>query len=642
MNGNGITGFFNDATNSLGEAMGNPVEGGGVKPPEGNPWPSSFDYNPFGQVITGDEHQSSRAGFLPPAQYKEFLNTPYVNTRSSGVAGGFLLTPTVPIEGPAPINGLHENEGYSGKDYDRPQSPGFTPLQYYRTVSPGWAGNDPEFKIKIAAGDTELRTTWETNLGNRTDMFHMGDKRMFDFKHRLDNPGTFQDASTDFVGSQGVDSKKAKFDNYKDGEYISSHDNEDPVYFGFEIELNASSSPLLNGTVEDFMGTIDNANYSEVSEKKDIIIEFKKELKRYFRIAGDLPGVDDADSFLFETDAKDKKFYINKLTGLHALNDRNAPDTHKPFVDYRKDKIGVTFFEDTTLNLGTLYSLYKSLYWSRLNGKSLIPENALRFDCKIIVSELRNLAAVKKAASGGDGGIEVLKANISRYVYHLYECQFFFEKPTHGNEIDMASSLSPTSTYDIEFDFKYSNMIFERFNPSQDKYAFIANDRYDPDGLLDGTQKGRTIPSTNFSRQPGASTTFKNIRENGAVNTSSVNEDGIDGMRQEEKDKIKNLYGRQTPPEISDATGKDTQGSGQKFLENIKTSALREAQRQLNSRFALLNNSLSKVRESFGLTSQMSAPRNVYDSRNTGAGSFFFDVQNSLRDFGGDALGGLL
>ena len=644
MIGNGITGFFNDATNGLGEAFGNPVEGGGVKPPEGNPWPSSFDYNPFGQVLTGDEYQSSRAGFLPPEQYKELLNVPFVNTRTSGVAGGFFLAPTAPIQGPAPINGLYENEGYSGKDYDRPQFAGFTPLQYYRTVSPGWAGGDPEFKIQIAQGDAELRTTKEAHDQNKGDINNMKDTRLSDFKYSLEDPGTFQDAGTDFIGSFGVDTKKAKFDNFKDGEYISSHDNEDPVYFGFEIELNASSSPLLNGTVEDFMNTPDMENYSEVKEKSDIIIEFKKELRRYFRIAGDLPGVDNADSFIFETDTrKDKKFYINKLTGLHALNDRNNPGTHRPFVEYRKDKIGVTFFEDTSLNLGTLYALYKELYWSRLNGKSLIPENALRFDCKIIVSELRNLAAVKKAASGGNGGIEVLKANISRYVYHLYECQFFFEKPTHGNEIDMASSLSATNTYDIEFDFKYSNMIFERFNPSQDKYAFIANDRYDPDGLLDGTnQSGRTIPSTNFSRQPGASTSFKNIRENGSVNTSTVNEGGIDGMRQEEKSKIKNLYGRQTPPEISDTTGKDTKGAGQKFLNNIKKSALNEAQRQLNARFKLINNSLNKVRESFGLTSQMSAPRNVYDSRNTGAGSFFFDVQNSLRDFGGDALGGLL
>lgn len=651
MDGTGINNFFNNATNALGSAMGNPVEGDGVNlNPQGNPWPHTFDYNPFGEVLTGNAQQSSIAGFLPPAQYKEFLNTPFVNTRSSGVAGGFFLTPDSFI--PSPVSGLKPGKGYSGKDYKsdpKKSSPGFTPLSYYKTVSPTWGDKDPEYRIKIAPGDNELRTTKEVHYDNKGFIFteggnSMGDDRLSSFKYHFDDNALWNNESVEKIGSDGNMESEARYGLYEDGEYISSHDNEDPVYFGFEIELNASSSPLLNGTVENFIDTIGfnqqkKKAYTELTEKKDIIAEFKKELRRYFRISGDLPFVDDADNFIFESDTvKDKKFYINKLSGLHALNDRNSPDTHKPFVEYRKDKIGVTFFEDTTLNLGTLYSLYKSLYWSRLNGKSLMPENILRFDCKIIVSELRNLAAVKKAVStGGEGGIEILKANVSRYVYHLYECQFFFEKPTHDDEINIGDSLSPTLKYDIEFDFKYSNMVFERFNPVQKSYAHIANDRYDPDGVA-----GQKIASNIFSKTVDGEISLKTSRRNGSVNESSVNEEGVDGMIQEEKDKIKNLYGGQIKPEISDDTGKDTKGAGQKFLNNLKTSALREAQRNLNSRFRLLNNSLSKVRESFGLTSQMSAPRNVYDVRNTGAGNFFFDVQNSLRDFGGDALGGLL
>jgi len=37
----------------------------------------------------------------------------------------------------------------------------------------------------------------------------------------------------------------------------------------------------------------------------------------------------------------------------------------------------------------------------------------------------------------------------------------------------------------------------------------------------------------------------------------------------------------------------------------------------------------------------MSAPRNVYD-QNYQENQFFFDVQNSLRGFAGDSLGGMM
>jgi len=74
-------------------------------------------------------------------------------------------------------------------------------------------------------------------------------------------------------------------------------------------------------------------------------------------------------------------------------------------------------------------------------------------------------------------------------------------------------------------------------------------------------------------------------------------------------------------------------------LQNIKKAALNEAQRQLNNQFRLVNNSLDKVRNSFGI-GRMREPTNVYN--NLPNAQFFFDVKNSLRDFGGDVLGGLL
>ena len=160
-------------------------------------------------------------------------------------------------------------------------------------------------------------------------------------------------------------------------------------------------------------------------------------------------------------------YYLQKVGGLDKLSENNdVSSAFKYTADYKKDAIVLTFIEDVSLTLGTLASLYKLLYWSKPNGKSLIPENLLRFNCKIIVSELRNFTRVK--ASGNS--VEVIKDNLSRYVYDIKECQFFFSKLPHGDIVD--NIVKDTFLeHSVSFDYKYSTVTFERFNPNINKYA---------------------------------------------------------------------------------------------------------------------------------------------------------------------------
>ena len=710
-------GNINDVFDDVGSSLfgDNPREGGrdvhNLHPGTGNPWPHSFYHvpsssspdnqigflpflpssegydispNPWPHTLVDAPIDGSR-GFLPFIPASDYVDIPPRNIRSTGV--GQVDDDSLSFR-PSPTQPLDQNIVISGKDYSGPgdhmgykRSAGYTPLEYYKTVDQRWSGGDPEYRIRIINNDPlQLRTTKEMSDDNINQEL-TGDNRTPGFKHSLDDDSTFQGSGDDHVTSDGSNESDIKIK--KSGYYITPFDNEDPVYFGFEIELNTETSPLLNGSVEGFLDQF--VGYSELGLKKNIITEFKKELMRYFKMSSTLMsyGTDVASADeIFQTgvginspqlNAKDKRYYINKLKGLHALNEKNMSEKMSSFVDYRKEKIGVTFYEDTSLNLGTLYSLYKQLYWSRLHGKLLVPENILRFDCKIIISELRNLASVRKAirktASGETedlGGIDVLRSNVSRYVYYLYECQFFFDKPTHGDEVDMGSTPVSTPKYDINFDFKYSNMVFERFNPpglgeESGKYAHIANDRYDPDG--DGIDSDKTRTWLNFSKSVDGDVILQsNVLPNGSVNVGYSNLDGIDGLKAEEKARIASIQDFISIPDIShggvtndnskyldlvrDSLNPPKGGSvtraSDRFLESIKKAALNEAQRQLNARFTLINNSFNKIRDSFGITSRMSPPTNVYDPRNTGAGNFFFDVQNSLRDFGGDALGGLL
>jgi len=252
-------------------------------------------------------------------------------------------------------------------------------------------------------------------------------------------------------------------------------ENQDPIIFGFEIVIDGISSPLLNGSVADFLN-----NYNMISEirsKIPVYEDFKQQFIKFFKTVGSITinneqvnlsktktGYANSDSpkSLFQSGRQAyMSHYLKKVDGLNLLTESNTADKKKYLVDYRKDVIKLDFSEDVSMSLGTLAHLYKLMYWSRPNGKSLVPENLLRFNCDIIVSEVRNFNRVKKAIGTGD--LEVIKDNLSRYVYSLKECQFYFNSMPHPTEVDLSDAPKTHDVTTLEFDFKYSTVKFEKF-----------------------------------------------------------------------------------------------------------------------------------------------------------------------------------
>ena len=264
-------------------------------------------------------------------------------------------------------------------------------------------------------------------------------------------------------------------------------ENNDPVMFGFEIIIDDISSPLLNGSVLDFLKIYSGVD--EIRSKIPVYEDFKQQFVKLFRtrstvnindeqvsISKTKPGYANTDSAknLFRGGKTSyMSYYLKKIGGLANLIEANTSDKKKFLVDYRTDVITLDFTEDVSLTMGTLAHLYKLLYWSKPNGKSIVPENLLRFNCDIIVSECRNFNRVRKGIDNGD--LEVIKDNLSRYVYSLKECQFFFNTMPHNAEIDM-SAIATYDTYGIQFDYKYSAVKFERFMPSANFGKYIGYD----------------------------------------------------------------------------------------------------------------------------------------------------------------------
>ena len=313
------------------------------------------------------------------------------------------------------------------------------------------------------------------------------------FRHQLHLDG-YTDLKS---GKNARESWDGAGDSFRLGSYPGTpYENSDPVIYGFEIIFDTFSSPLLNGSVEDFIEQF--SFVSEIASRAIVIDDFKRQFSKIFRTKGSLDSskraytsdnvlinkqrdgqsmVSNADGLLFNIANADSQtnlyrpgkkaylgYYLQKVTGLAKLSESNTSEVKKYLVDYGKDVIVLSFLEDVSATMGALAHLYKLLYWSKPNGKNIIPENLLRFNCDIIVSECRNFSRVRKSTNTGD--LEVIKDNVSRYIYQLRECQFYFDKMPHEDAIDMGN-IKQHETYDVSFDYKYSATKFEKWVPSK-------------------------------------------------------------------------------------------------------------------------------------------------------------------------------
>jgi len=510
-----------------------------------------------------------------------------------------------------------------------PQSTsGFLPLSYVKTPS-GYQIQPP-----IVGLTTKERTDLSKAQYFSGESGYLGDERSGSFKFSLDQFNLF---SSDPESRVRLD-EFLKNENDK----VCYYDNEDPVYFGFEIIIDVENSPLLNGSLSEFLNEF-GGSITEINERRKIYNQFKKELNRYFKFSTELENSTEViqDGLIYQTCNNPRRYYVKKIDGLNLLIESNSGDTSKSFVDYPKEKLSIGFFEDTTLNLGTLAVLYKSLYWSKLRGKSIIPENLLRFDCQIIVSELRNIARLKRT---GDV-LEELRANLSRYVYKVYECQFFFKDMTHPPSVDMGQAPTATTDYLVPFAFKYSNLIFERWNPITDNWGTVRDDKIE-------VTEPRTPSTKEYSRNVSAGVgpaieqykyDTSNLGASVPTTTTTLNTTNLlQSLQQNSRIITPQII---NPPLQNPSRGDLLGKASAQLLENLKNAALNEVQRGLNLRFRLINDSLDRIRDRFNI-GRMPPPTNVYfPTQNTGAygtSNFFFDVQRSLRNFAGDFLTGLI
>lgn len=308
-------------------------------------------------------------------------------------------------------------------------------------------------------GINSKKEVFDYFVSSKDDNIRFGGYEQYDFLHNLDRLNALENP-------QAIPK-----DVYL-ASFLDIKDHEDPVMFAFDLMIDFETSPLFNGAILDFINKYGSVS-PEIEARKKVYQNFITQFKKYFKLrtSTDPSSAEEQteDEKLVPTGNPQqrgrniiKTYYLKKIAGLDALVEgsvTNLNDNVKSMVDYGKDLIKLTLYEDVTVNTGYLASLYKILTWSRLNGKQLIPENLLRFDCKIIINEVRNYNKIVKNANNE---IEGYADDLNKYIYKLYDCQFVFDKVSHGDDIDMWN-LAVEKDFDIAFYYKYSTLIFEKF-----------------------------------------------------------------------------------------------------------------------------------------------------------------------------------
>lgn len=555
--------------------------------------------------------------------------------------------------------------------------------------------NIPKTKIDLKSSPYSTRDNYLIFNDSSTDYF----------KHGLQIINNLTPIENPING--GSDLRLSQFKN-------TPFENNDPIIFGFEVVIDAVSSPLLNGSVSDFLN-----NYMTISELKSkipVYEDFKQQFIKFFRTIGSIrinneeinlsktkTGYSQSDSpkSIFQSGRKAyMSYYLNKVDGLNLLSESNTASKKKYLVNYREDTIKLDFSEDVSMSLGTLAHLYKLMYWSKPNGKSLIPENLLRFNCEIIVSEVRNFNRVKKAIDNGD--LEVIKDNLSRYVYSLRECQFYFNTMPHPTTIDLSETKTQDATT-VEFDFKYSTVKFEKFMETNNGFGQYVG--YDGGAIWKvgnpGERQNRgTASSTIDTSIPRFYTVGGNkFKQNGVTSPFLINsygrglpeDDVIPQKRDLEsvKDSLKSaglvgtmsqitaslsdiLISKNVVPEPKKTSFVDKlknfkegainsleqnikgSNSPMNFIDRIKESTKSNVKVQIanlvNNRVNLLSRTINKLGIEFVGGKGVRPPKNVYTSDQGALGNalsnvsdrFFYDIRNELTDFAGGAVSSFL
>ncbi|NBP55701.1 hypothetical protein EBU71_04030 [bacterium] len=473
-------------------------------------------------------------------------------------------------------------------------------------------------------------------------------------------------------------------------------DNEDPTLLGFDIVIDELTSPLFNGACRKFLLRFGNGErrppllqgdpITELQSRIEILDEFIAQFKKFFKM-----------NLTAGASETQKSHYLTQLRGSHKFGFIKTPASGetgpKIFTDFPTEKVSIKINEDVTQNIAYLSYLYNILSHSRIQGRRLIPQNLLRFNCRIIISEIRNYNRVMETVTNLAGTINtqdptrtarqqlrqarrefisqfnefsdnfglpqfntkesiidqekryiVLSDLISKMEYNLYECEFDFSRLTHGENISLDSTITAAS-YELSFDYKFVSSEFHKFKflgpreDPKDSFSFTRyNDQYINPKKISSLDTNVARLNLNdqgitFSR---SNITFQNPKAE-VYTFDAYPKDGYPLGR-----KNRGILGNQRLKNLANTF---LGGLVRNLVGDVGRAAANAVNAEVGKRFNLVNKTITERLDRLGLSATRKGiddPRNVYDPRNIPGNTRFNlgnQVRNAIRGFVGRSVG---
>ena len=194
---------------------------------------------------------------------------------------------------------------------------------------------------------------------------------------------------------------------------------EDPTFPKFQLSFTASDKGDLNlfPQASNFINAYSSIN--DIANRANMLSEFNRIFFSIFN----------SDFTVKNLKNYNKSHYINTIDGLNKLNvkivDYKGQKGLKPEGD---DYITITLSEDVSYLSLYMAELYNNLHYDYKGQRYMIPDNCLRFNMSIKISDIRNFKIMNPDYKSTDplSNLWIYDNNVSNIIYNLYDCNIVF------------------------------------------------------------------------------------------------------------------------------------------------------------------------------------------------------------------------
>lgn len=168
---------------------------------------------------------------------------------------------------------------------------------------------------------------------------------------------------------------------------------------------------------------------------------------------------------------KYKNHYIKNIKNLNSLD--------KMFVSYSAETptcLELELYEDVRLFTTNLKFMYNNFVYNYNKGVRVVPENLLKFNMFIKISEKRTYTLYNQSD-------KTISKHTPTLIYQLHGCEFVFDESILGDTISMMGSETQDNFANLKIKIKYKkvtrifNKPYATGNPENDN-AWIVDDTY--------------------------------------------------------------------------------------------------------------------------------------------------------------------